>query len=110
MTSATLLGTFFIALALLAATSPLSNYHIRRIIGYITFVYIAVGALASVSGTIDSWPFVAYRIFFAVTAGSGSATVIAVTRVGIDNLRIQNQQDLAKQAQDSGRPSSNGQG
>jgi hypothetical protein len=94
MTGAALLGTFFIALALLAATSPLDNQRKRQVVGYISFVYIALGAIASVSGTIESWPYAAYSIFFAITAGSGSATVLAVTRVGIENLHSQKQQDI----------------
>jgi hypothetical protein len=102
MTGATLLGTFFIALALLATTSPLDNYRKGQIVGYITFVYIAAGALASVSGTILSWPYAAYSIFFAITSGSGSATVLAVTRVGIENLSSQRQQDIAALARNPG--------
>jgi hypothetical protein len=108
MTVAALLGAFFIALALLAATSPLTNYHIRQIIGYISFVYIALGALASVSGTIVSWPYAAYPIFFAITAGSGAATVLAVTRVGIANLFTQRQQDTMGLARNPNPPPTTG--
>jgi hypothetical protein len=95
-TGATLLGTFFIALALLSAASPLTNFRIRQIVGFISFVYIALGAIASVSGTIESWPYAAYSYFFAITAGSGSATVLAVTRVGIINLLTQGRDDIMR--------------
>ena len=103
-TSAALLGTFLITLALLAATSPLTSYRIRQIIGYISFVYIALGAIASVSGTIESWPHMAYPIFFAITTGSGFATVLAVTRVGIANLRSQKEQDTMGLARNPSPP------
>jgi hypothetical protein len=102
-TGATLLGTFFIALALLAATSPQTNFRIRQIVGFISFVYIALGAIASVSGTIESWPYAAYPYFFAITAGSGSATVLAVTRVGITNLLTQSKDDIMRLARNPGR-------
>lgn len=98
-TGATLLGTFFIALALLAVASPLAGYRIRQIVGYISFVYIAVGAVAAVGGTIVAWPYAAYPYFFAITTGSGSAVLVAVTRVGIANLKTQRASDTNRLAQ-----------
>jgi hypothetical protein len=102
-TGATLLGTFFIALALLTAASPLAGYRIRQIVGYASFIYIAVGAAAAVGGTIVSWPYAAYPYFFAITAGSGSAVLVAVTRVGIANLKTQKADDIKRLAQALGQ-------
>jgi hypothetical protein len=104
-TAAALLGTFFIALALLAVNSSLAGLRIKQIIGYPSYVYIALGAAAAVSGTIESWPYVVYPYFLAITTGAGSAVLIAVTRVGIENLRIQGQEAISRRAQELGRSS-----
>jgi hypothetical protein len=88
-TSAALLGTFLIALAVLALISPLASLRIRRIVGQVTFVYLALGIIAAVAGTAIDWPNPLYDYFFATTAGTGIAAVVAVTRVGIENMRIQ---------------------
>jgi hypothetical protein len=102
-TSAALLGTFFIALALLSIASPLANLRIRGIIGYISFFYLALGAIAAVSGTVVTWKYWLYPCFVAVTVGTGTAVVLAITRVGIANVRTQRDEIHANLAQVLGK-------
>jgi|SRR5215471_5704554 len=102
-TCATVLATFVIALALLSIVSPLANLRIQKIIGEITFVYLALGIIAAVSGTVVTWHDWVYRYFFAVTTGAGIGTMLAITRVGIVNLRTQRAEIHATLAQLLGR-------
>lgn len=97
-TCATLLGTFFIALALLSIASPLADLRIRRIVGKITFVYLALGAIAAAGGTGVTWIYSLYTYFFAVTVGTGIAIMLAITMVGIENLRTQRDEIHANRA------------
>ena len=57
-TGATLLGTFFIALALLAVASPLAGYRIRQIVGYISTPSILLWVPSPLSvELIVAWPY-----------------------------------------------------
>lgn len=97
-TVATLLGTFFIALALLSIASRVANYRVRGITGIVTFLYLPLGAITAVCGTIDTWPYSAYPYFFAIAAGTGVSTLVTLTRIGISYAQTQYQEDLAAQA------------
>ena len=103
-TSATVLATIFIALALLSVVSPLANLRIRQIIGEITFVYLALGIVAAVCGTVATWHDWVYPYFFAVTTGAGVETLLAITRFGIANLQTQREEIHANLAQRLGWP------
>jgi len=109
-TSATVLGAFFIALALLVVASPLGNLRMRRTIGNISFFYLAIGSVAAVAGTLVDWQFWLYRCLLAAAVGSGAAIVIAITRVGIANLRTQRDEIHATLAQVLGRSPDQGAG
>jgi hypothetical protein len=91
-TSATVLGAFFIALAVLSLLSPLANLRIREIVGHITLVYLAIGTIVATAGSASSWPDLLYRYLFAMTVGTGIATVVAITRLGIANMDTQRDQ------------------
>jgi|SRR5271156_997890 len=98
-TCASVLATFFIALALLSLISPLANLRLRQIVGQVTFVYLALGAIAAVAGTVGSWPDCLYRYLFAIAVGTGLGTILAVTRVGIENIKILRDQTHSALAQ-----------
>ena len=87
--SASVFGTFFIALAVLSLLSPIANLRFSEIVGHITFIYLALGIIAAAVGSAPSWPNVLYDYLFAITGGAGIATVVAVTRLGIENMQIQ---------------------
>ena len=103
-TCATVLATFFIALALLSVVSPIENLHIRQIIGGITFFYLGLGIIAATSGTITTWHSWVYPYFVAVATGGGVGTVLEITSIGIVNLRTQRDEIHASLAQLLGRP------
>jgi hypothetical protein len=102
-TSATLLATFFIALALLSIVSPLANLRIQKIMGEVTFVYLGLGIIAAVSATVVTWHNWVYPYFFAITTGAGIGAMLAITRVGIANLQTQKAEIHASLAQLLGR-------
>jgi hypothetical protein len=98
-TVALLLGTFFIALALLSIASRVANYRIREITGVITFIYLPLGVIVAASGTVDTWPHPAYPYLFAISIGTSVSTLLTLTRIGISYSRTQYEEDTAMQAQ-----------
>jgi hypothetical protein len=103
-TAATIMGAFFIALALLSVASRLAAYTITRVAGIGTFVYLAVGVVAAGCGTIQAWPYLAYRYLFAIAVGTGAAALLTLTRIGITNLFSQVKMNTAALAQQLGTP------
>lgn len=104
-TAATIMGAFFIALALLSVASRLAAYTITRVAGVATFLYLTVGVVAAGCGTIQSWPYLAYRYIFAIAVGTGAAALLTLTRIGITNLFSQVKMNTATLAQNLGTPS-----
>jgi hypothetical protein len=98
-TIAMMLGTFFIALALLSIASRVANYRVRGIVGGVTFVYLLIGAIAAASGTVGTWPYSAYPYLFAISVGTSISTLITLTRIGIAYSQAQYEEDTAVQAQ-----------
>ncbi|NTY60127.1 hypothetical protein [Mycolicibacterium sphagni] len=86
--AAALLGAFIIALAVLSVLSPLAIVRVYEIVGYATLVYLAIGTVAATAGCVGSWPMFLYAYLFAITAGSGVGTVVAITRFGIANMKL----------------------
>lgn len=106
-TCAQVLATFFIALALLTLFSPIAYLRMREIVGHSTFIFLALGIVAAMTGTIDGLPDCLYRYLFAIALGTGIGAVVAVTRVGIANMKIQRDGLINAIAQALGNPGSN---
>ncbi|WP_155765883.1 hypothetical protein [Mycobacterium colombiense] len=99
-----LLGTFMVALALLTVVSPLFSLRIRQLLGDVTFWYILVGVVASLAGILSGGSDCLSQLLLSTTVGAVVGAVLAITRLGVQNVSIQRDDAHSILAQRLGSP------
>lgn len=98
-TSAQILASFLIALALLSSLPPEAHLRFRENAGGISLVYLGLGIASAAAGTLGGWPDGVYRLLFAITAGSALGTMAALVLFGLKNIKTAARND----SRDAGR-------
>jgi len=101
-TTAQLLGTFLIALALLSSLPALEHLRFRQTMGGISLLYLGLGLVAATAGTVDRWSCWVYRWLFAITAGAMLGTLLVLVMLGAFNIWSARTTAVAKRADELG--------